>query len=331
MFHLCRIKGYYYFRIKVPADVVPILKLKEIKKTLHTKVLKDAKVISKSYSFKLERIFTLTRSGMLTDKQIAGLLNEFKHKTLRDLENDRIQGEGLMTSKEIEDPEEGYGAYYEGCDTARDIFREALLTNDLKGIEPSVDDLLAAQSISPDKSSTQYKKVCREMLKVWIAIYGIEMERTTGNYNNDCDKQLKYRLLHQPITSQTETLTPSSPKVKQTISKERTISSLMESFIKEKLGSGEWSSNKTENDYRLSFKLFLYTLGDRNINSYVRDDAVHLRDIIRILPLRFFEKKEYKGKSLSQVVSMLHKNPAKTTMVIKTVNKHMIDISSFFT
>ena len=64
MHYLCRVRGFYYFRIKVPVDILHILEIREIKKSLHTKSFKDAKVISKSYGFKLERIFTLARCGM---------------------------------------------------------------------------------------------------------------------------------------------------------------------------------------------------------------------------------------------------------------------------
>jgi len=66
MYCLQRVKGFLYFRRRIPKDVLPILKVREIKKSLHAKAFKDVKVISKSYSYRLERIITLAKCGMLT-------------------------------------------------------------------------------------------------------------------------------------------------------------------------------------------------------------------------------------------------------------------------
>jgi len=58
MQYLCKIESYYYFRVRVPKNITHILKVKEIKKSLHTKTLKAAKVIVKAHSCRLERVFT---------------------------------------------------------------------------------------------------------------------------------------------------------------------------------------------------------------------------------------------------------------------------------
>ena len=83
MQHLVRRRGYYYFRVCVPVDMQGVLRMKEIKKSLHTKHMTHAKVLAKTYDYQLSRIFTLARSGMLDEKQIAALVEEFRNRSFR--------------------------------------------------------------------------------------------------------------------------------------------------------------------------------------------------------------------------------------------------------
>ena len=59
MHYLLRVNGHYFFRARVPKDLCPLFQRKEIKKSLHTRSFRNAKVIAKAYSYKLERIYSL--------------------------------------------------------------------------------------------------------------------------------------------------------------------------------------------------------------------------------------------------------------------------------
>ncbi|GFO61937.1 hypothetical protein GMST_42620 [Geomonas silvestris] len=86
--HLYQIKDTYYFRCRIPAD----LKLwfagrDDIKRTLKTKSLTQAKKLLKVWSYKAERLFTLIRSGALTPVQAHRLVQEFKCNDLKLTDN----------------------------------------------------------------------------------------------------------------------------------------------------------------------------------------------------------------------------------------------------
>ena len=59
MTSLLKRNGYYYFRMRIPRDLLHIMKTKEIVKSLHTKTYKDAKILITSCRFRLEKLFTL--------------------------------------------------------------------------------------------------------------------------------------------------------------------------------------------------------------------------------------------------------------------------------
>jgi len=291
--------------------------MKEIKLALKTRTRKDAKVITKSYIYRLERIFTLARCGMLTDSQIAELLNEFKHKTLKEMEDDRIQGKGVMTHKEYDDPE-SYGDYYEYLDESRDILKEALVTNDLKSIESAVDDLLKAKSIALNKDSDQYKKVCREMLKVWVTIYEIEMERVKGNYNNDYDRRLSSVSKAQvsPILSTGNSTT------------DKLLSEVIEEHLNEKAITGKANALSIES-YQESLKLMQAILvDDVPIKSLTIKAFQEIAMTMTKLPKNMNVINEYKGQPINVVLELVKDKPDVKLLSQESCSKHMSRISS---
>lgn len=174
-------KHNYYFRKRMPSDLMNIFKTKEIKRSLRTKNIKYAKILAVTFSHQLERLFMLIRCKMLDDKQIDALVKEFFDKTLQEFEYDRIEGIGVPTLDELEDPEneemDSYGPHYEGCKVAIDGGVEAFITKNYDYITPITDDLLEEKGIKVDKNSHEYKVLCNEMLKAWIKVHKIEKSR----------------------------------------------------------------------------------------------------------------------------------------------------------
>ena len=83
--HLKCLNGYFYFRMRVPADIEQQLGRREIQKTLRTNNSKIARQDVKSLASKAEKMFRLIRSGVLTPEQIADHIeSQFPSK------NDRI-------------------------------------------------------------------------------------------------------------------------------------------------------------------------------------------------------------------------------------------------
>ncbi len=72
----CKPDGYYYSRRRIPSDLICFFppNFIQIRKSLRTKNLKTAKEHAKIWSYRTEKLFTLIRSGMLTDEQLKQLI-----------------------------------------------------------------------------------------------------------------------------------------------------------------------------------------------------------------------------------------------------------------
>jgi integrase len=73
--HLFCRNGHYYFRSKIPTDLLCYFPSNEIKKSLKTSDFKSALAVAASIRYKVQKAFTLLRSGMLQEEQVAGLIH----------------------------------------------------------------------------------------------------------------------------------------------------------------------------------------------------------------------------------------------------------------
>ncbi|HJV66818.1 MAG TPA: site-specific integrase [Geomonas sp.] len=77
--YLYRVKQTYYFRFRIPSDLLETFPLAEVRRSLKTTSLTQARKLLKAWSYKLEHTFTLIRSGMLTQEQARSLAAAFSH------------------------------------------------------------------------------------------------------------------------------------------------------------------------------------------------------------------------------------------------------------
>jgi integrase len=81
--YLLRVNQTYYFRCRIPLDLQEMLPWKEFKRSLKTESLTNARKLLKVWCYKAEHVFTLLRSGVLTEEQARSLASEFIDKGLR--------------------------------------------------------------------------------------------------------------------------------------------------------------------------------------------------------------------------------------------------------
>ncbi|MBT0652906.1 site-specific integrase [Geomobilimonas luticola] len=77
----CR-KNTYYYRIKVPTDLLSIIPAVEIKKSLKTSDLDKAQSLSAAMGYKVHAAFMQLRSGMLSEQQVKVVVNQLLSKKL---------------------------------------------------------------------------------------------------------------------------------------------------------------------------------------------------------------------------------------------------------
>jgi hypothetical protein len=75
--HLRCLNGYYYFRTRIPNDLLRYFDSPEIQKSLRTRKRSTAKTQSKMLASQMELLFAQIRSGLLEDDQINQLIDNY--------------------------------------------------------------------------------------------------------------------------------------------------------------------------------------------------------------------------------------------------------------
>jgi hypothetical protein len=88
-FYLEKINRTYYFRLRVPKDLVPYLGTKQLRKSLKTSDFANAKSLVRGFLFATEKLFITIRSGMLTHEQIIEMVVTFRNNHVDKLEKKR--------------------------------------------------------------------------------------------------------------------------------------------------------------------------------------------------------------------------------------------------
>lgn len=74
--YLLKVRNRYYFRMKVPVELVEKVKLPELKRSLGTSNAKLARTQATAYTYRAEKLFCLLRSGILADTDVPDYLRE---------------------------------------------------------------------------------------------------------------------------------------------------------------------------------------------------------------------------------------------------------------
>ncbi len=296
MLHLFKVKGHYYFRMRVPVDMQKVLKKKVIKKSLHTTQLSNAKLILKKYDYQLERLFTLVRCGMISNEDIRDIISKFFHGTLENFEEGRSKGNTIEDESTLKKMIKAYGIMQQ-----QDI--ESLKFSKLEGIQGWLDGALEDQGISIEKDSYEYRKLCREALKMRIKFWQIEIERLKGNYDNEYDSaEISKIMQHSSQRQQQHTPTNNRNSDKEEVLLSRAI----EKFIDVKVGKKE-NSKQTVEDSMSIFNLLLQVIGDVDIRTINKDAAIKFMSVVNKIPKNMNVMKEFKGKHIDKVLKIVEK------------------------
>lgn len=119
----------YYFRMRVPADLFSFLQQKFITVSLRTRNYKQAKRRLRVLVYKTEELFTTIRMDMLSDEQIAQLVQRYKDRVLAGYERQREHGSDMC---------------------------QAAMSGDIRSLNQGQDDLLLYRQFAEDRTEEDY-------------------------------------------------------------------------------------------------------------------------------------------------------------------------------
>ena len=269
--YLIRINKTYYFRLRVPLDVKIYFHRREIKKTLNTSCYTSAKSLVKKFIAESERVFTMIRSGVLSEVMIKKMVDTFVDSRVKLCE--------MVRSKEVvfDDPEKqksanlqnefldrvlpdrskrkAYSAFSDLLTQTLQLDLSLRKSNQLDFITENVDSFLDENKIEIDKTSHEYTKVCSELLKGAIRASKIIKEHELGNYETDYDIEYRNR------------------------KKYLTLSQLIDQYERDKNPS--WTDPTR---FQSIHRQILHILGNISINDIDRNTSIKLREALREYP-----------------------------------------------
>lgn len=261
-----------------------------------------------------EGLFTMMRTGLLTEDQIKELADRYFRGLLEHWEGERAQGKripkGTLTPEHLR----------QNALSTIPVYRKALAVNDFSLIGGVVEEELAASGITSEPEAPQYTILAREMMKRFIVALQVESERVVGNYTNNGYDEKNTSYQH----------TAGAPAVTQPQKASPLLSAVIPKFL-EDYRRKESANTNTMKEYQSACELFLQIVGDKPVHSLTRDNLRGFLDTLVKLPPHMKRSKAYRGKSIAEVLAMnVQKtlNPAtveKTHGVVKSLLTWLVD------
>jgi len=305
--YVVRTRHSYCFRMVVPKDLRETVGLRELKYSLRTGAIGEAKYRARRMAAFVQALFRRLRRrqvGMTqpSKAEIKGMLEEHLRKTLEEAEEDRAFGIHPIWVGHDED-EDPIQARVEMLGYLESDFREDLARLKYGRAKPAVEEFLAEREFEADPSSDLYKWLCREMMKVIVRYLHEEQRRTVGDYSEDL---------------QVANTRPSQADAQEKEEESYPLSHVIEHYVNEKM-SGEGWTEKTLAENLAIYDLFVDLFGNLPIRSIDTKIMRDYKESLMRLPPNMKKSPKYRDLSPQEILEMDVDKPMSTT----TINKHL--------
>jgi hypothetical protein len=256
--------------------------------------------------FRAERLFMQLRGGFMTQEEMRKMVAAYFESTIADAEDARADGSGVLSEDSALD---GSNEELEGLELHLGDLMEDLARGKHEGVAHVADSILDCAGITLDKGSHEYRVLCREALKGVIAATRIQLERMKGHYPERSEAPMATSPVSAPPP-------PAAPRVM--------LSEALAEYVKEHAGGGHWTE-KTKAESQGIYALLLGIVGDRDTVELDYKSLAGFRDALTRFPSNVSKKKEFRGKSIPQILKMDIVDP----LSVSSVNKHLIRVGAF--
>lgn len=313
--YLFRRLGWYYFRIAVPAELRPIVGLREIRYSLETGRHKTAKLRSlRLVTFILQLFERLHQGTMadLTDSKIRDMVRDHFRRLLELDELERLTRKSPKTQDDIEKTLYDYGV-------ERQVASWELSTGGCPGPDPAVEPVLSENNLQLSPESLEYRKFSREVSKSNLVFMDICAMRENGDYIQ-ADKTMEQ---HFPVQPESE---PQDKVKDHPAPIGKTLPEAVRLYVEDRKTEGKWRP-KTEDEFRACLNLLQEYFGDVPLDSITYEMMREYRETLRRFP-KNRQKGKFKSKSIAEIRDM--KVPPDEAMSLSSVNKYISRTSSLF-
>ena len=302
--YIFSIKSLYYFRYTLPPDIAEVVNKRELRYALQTGYIRKAKIQAHKLITSVNVFVQKVRQERhiimkLSEIQIQSLLDQHLRQSLNDDEERRLLA-NRIDRDDLDDE-------LETISFIKADLKEELALNDYEGISSHVDDFLNEHKVKLDKKSENYKKLCRELLKVNIRILDTVEKRTVGDYSD--------QFSNSTFSNSSKAEHIDQPK----------LSKVIPTFVSEFMKAGRWTE-KTKSENEAVFDLFIKISGDVPINQYDHQAIRQYKETLGKLPANRNKIEKYRDKTIGKIISMPDVKP----MAVNSVNKNIRRLGQLF-
>lgn len=300
-----------FFRIRVPLDLRNTLGRREYKYRLDSSSLAESRLVAFSGAITAKRLFNNVRTGKmtaLTNDQIRELGEKWIRQALQDAYDEHVDRNRLMSYEELDRTELG-------IDEGISQYTEALIVKDYGKVKEPVKELLSDAGYHLDDGSTEYNKLCHELLIRYCEFLEIERDRLYGDYSDKYFAQPPVAAL--PVEHSVVQPTP-------------LLSEAVEKYVDVKVRMANWLAS-TVKDNKPMLLLFIEVVGDRPCDTLTGELVEHYSEHLSALPSNRTKKVRYRDKSLDDLWELYKDGeiPSDDLIGPTTISNHFNKVSSF--
>lgn len=278
----------YYFRMRVPTDLVPFFCRRYIVVSLHTAELTAAGQQGRQFASQAAMAFDRCRMLRMQSQdyeKIRHYARDFLKGSLDAMESAR--GIAITTGVKPQFALWTDAQLEEWIATARQAFEKSGYCVDPQMALPYL------EKAGFKEGSEEHAILCRELSRALIQVYETELKRRRGQYTTGYDDLLTP--VPAPAAASSSPKPPAGPK----------CSVMLQRYTEIKQQERKHRS-KTADTAAQRVGMLIRVLGDRPLAAYSRDDLLNFRGTLLRLPPRWSTASEYRGKSLDEVLKGKH-------------------------
>jgi integrase len=308
----------FHFRLCIPGDLKKRLRLSELRYSLKTTDMQQARYRAALLGSFVNGLLEDTRdsirrggSNTVDKEQLRKLVHEYIQKMLSEDEVWRIDRKGTITQDEQEQLQAAH----------TDLFynsTEDLASMDLRStfVRQHINELLEENSLpSLPSDSIDYRRLAVELLKANQVLARIFHARNEGDYERSYDLQRK----HFPDTLSISQGLHETNKNKPTSDSKRF--SEVVCMILEENKLTEAKTIRTVQDYRSSNGLFIELMGDLYLDEIRGPTITDFLEKLKRWPRHRSKVSAYRDLSTEQILSM--DIPIENRISVRNINKHI--------
>lgn len=309
---------YHYFRQVIPADLRPKIARTEFRFSLRTPDRAIARRKAAYLSARIWDIFTALRKGerhimALTAEEIQSLVKKWVEHELVDDEASRILSAQTDRSKATID-ETRIDEVIESYDIGIINAREALATGRYSGVKDFADEILESNGFEASPGSTEYKQLCREILKGQIELCQLLKDRSLGIYPQTYTIET-----NKHSYEQTKAFTVNKAQIK--------ISDAAKAYINDKKLHGSWRV-RTEMEIKDKIGVLIELLGDIPMTEITQAKLKTLEQQFLTYPKNRTKNTKYRSMSIKDILRT--GVPETERLSLRTVENYFIQLNTFF-